>query len=169
MNKFTLSALVATALWATAFTPALSQAKKPQAAPAASNVVGSVNGKPLTWDEVFAKLRAENPDALSQALGAAAGDKVAKSLFGPQPAAQVTITRADVLKSMTAKPPQVITNVVQVMLRDEALRQQIITDGHAPDMYRVATVRNLDPWYPAFDVKPGQKLYLDPKDRVRVW
>jgi putative endopeptidase len=53
--------------------------------------------------------------------------------------------------------------------RDEALRQQIATDGHAPDQYRLATVRNLDAWYPAFNVQPGQKLYLDPKDRVRVW
>ena len=53
--------------------------------------------------------------------------------------------------------------------REEALRQQIATDGHAPDQYRAATVRNLDPWYAAFEVKPGQKMYLDPKDRVRVW
>jgi putative endopeptidase len=30
-------------------------------------------------------------------------------------------------------------------------------------------VRNLDAWYPAFDVKPGQRLYLAPDDRVRVW
>ncbi|MBV9989818.1 MAG: M13 family metallopeptidase [Alphaproteobacteria bacterium] len=53
--------------------------------------------------------------------------------------------------------------------RDAALRQQIMTDGHAPAMYRGVTVRNLDAWYPAFDVKPGQKLYLAPKDRVQVW
>src|SRR5262245_29571318 len=116
MNKFTLSALVATALWATALTSALSQANKPKAAPAASgtasNVVGSVNGKPLTWDQVFAKLRAENPDGLAQALGTAAGDKVAKTLFGPQPAAQVTLTKVDVLKAMTAKPPPLISSVV---------------------------------------------------------
>lgn len=54
-------------------------------------------------------------------------------------------------------------------LREPALRQQIITNGHAPGMYRAATVRNLDPWYAAFDVKPGQALYLAPKDRVRIW
>jgi predicted metalloendopeptidase len=30
-------------------------------------------------------------------------------------------------------------------------------------------VRNLDAWYAAFDVKPGQKLYLAPADRIRVW
>jgi predicted metalloendopeptidase len=53
--------------------------------------------------------------------------------------------------------------------REEALREQILTDGHAPAEYRGDTVRNLDAWYPAFDVKPGEKLYLDPKDRVQVW
>ena len=53
--------------------------------------------------------------------------------------------------------------------RDDALRAQIATDGHAPERYRVATVRNLDAWYEAFDVRPGQRLYLDPKARVRVW
>jgi putative endopeptidase len=53
--------------------------------------------------------------------------------------------------------------------REPALRQQLITDGHAPEAYRADTVRNLDAWYPAFDVKPGEALYLAPKDRVRVW
>jgi putative endopeptidase len=54
-------------------------------------------------------------------------------------------------------------------VRDAALRQQVKTDGHAPAEYRGDTVRNLDAWYPAFAVKPGQKLYLAPKDRVQVW
>jgi putative endopeptidase len=54
-------------------------------------------------------------------------------------------------------------------IREPALRQRIVTDGHAPDEYRADTVRNLDPWYGAFGVKPGQKLYLAPPDRVRVW
>ena len=53
--------------------------------------------------------------------------------------------------------------------RDAALRNQILTDGHAPAQYRAFTVRNLDPWYAAFSVMPGAKLYLDSKDRVRVW
>jgi putative endopeptidase len=39
--------------------------------------------------------------------------------------------------------------------RERALRQQVITDGHAPDEYRADTVRNLDAWYKAFGVKPG--------------
>jgi putative endopeptidase len=54
-------------------------------------------------------------------------------------------------------------------IREPALRQRIVTDGHAPDEYRADTVRNLDAWYAAFDVKPGQALYLAPQDRVQVW
>jgi predicted metalloendopeptidase len=53
--------------------------------------------------------------------------------------------------------------------REASLRKQIASDGHAPAQYRVATVRNLDPWYAAFSVTPSKKMYLAPKDRVRVW
>jgi predicted metalloendopeptidase len=53
--------------------------------------------------------------------------------------------------------------------RPAALRQQLITDGHAPDQYRASTVRNLDDWYAAFGVKPGDALYLPPEKRVKVW
>jgi putative endopeptidase len=53
--------------------------------------------------------------------------------------------------------------------REAALRQRIVIDSHAPAEYRTDTVRNLDAWYEAFSVKPGQKLYVAPKDRVRVW
>jgi predicted metalloendopeptidase len=54
-------------------------------------------------------------------------------------------------------------------MREPLLRQIIVTDGHAPDEYRADTVRNLDAWYAAFPVKPGQRLFLAPADRVRVW
>ncbi|HYB66299.1 MAG TPA: M13 family metallopeptidase [Steroidobacteraceae bacterium] len=54
-------------------------------------------------------------------------------------------------------------------IREPALRQRLVTDGHAPAEYRADTVRNLDAWYQAFGVKPGEKLYLAPADRVRVW
>jgi predicted metalloendopeptidase len=53
--------------------------------------------------------------------------------------------------------------------REAALRQQVVTDGHAPEEFRASTVRNIDAWYPAFDLKPGQRLYLAAPDRVRVW
>jgi putative endopeptidase len=54
-------------------------------------------------------------------------------------------------------------------IRDAALRQRLNTDVHAPASVRAQTVRNLDAWYPAFDVKPGEELYLAPKDRVKIW
>lgn len=53
--------------------------------------------------------------------------------------------------------------------REAALRRQLIVDEHAPARYRAQTVRNIDAWYRAFDVKPGQALYLAPGDRVRIW
>ena len=49
------------------------------------------------------------------------------------------------------------------------LRQVVITNPHSPDEFRAATVRNLDAWYAAFDVQPGEKLYLAPADRMRIW
>ena len=55
------------------------------------------------------------------------------------------------------------------VVRDATLRQQILTDPHAPGRFRAATVRNNDAWYPAFDVQPTDKLYLAPKDRVQLW
>jgi endothelin-converting enzyme/putative endopeptidase len=54
-------------------------------------------------------------------------------------------------------------------VRPAALREQVMTDPHAPAQYRAATVRNVDAWYEAFGVKPGEKLYLAPDARVRIW
>jgi putative endopeptidase len=53
--------------------------------------------------------------------------------------------------------------------REAALRRQIMTDSHSPGQWRAATVRNIDAWYPAFDVKSGQKLFLTEPERVRIW
>lgn len=52
---------------------------------------------------------------------------------------------------------------------EAATRKQLATDNHAPEEYRADTVRNLDAWYAAFDVRPGQRLFLEPAKRVRVW
>ena len=51
---------------------------------------------------------------------------------------------------------------------ETAMRAQLATD-HAPEMYRMDTVRNLDAWYDAFDVVPGQRLYVEPYARVHIW
>lgn len=52
---------------------------------------------------------------------------------------------------------------------EQALRRQTLGSPQAPAKYRAATVRNLDAWYTAFDVRPGQALYLAPSARVRIW
>ena len=52
---------------------------------------------------------------------------------------------------------------------DAMVRQQVMTDTHLPGEFRSDAVRNVDAWYQAYFVKPGDKLYLAPKDRVRVW
>ncbi|MGA8876582.1 MAG: M13 family metallopeptidase [Candidatus Korobacteraceae bacterium] len=54
-------------------------------------------------------------------------------------------------------------------IRDAAQRQQVMVDSHSPAQYRADTVRNIDAWYSAFDVQPGQTLYLTPEQRVRIW
>jgi predicted metalloendopeptidase len=56
----------------------------------------------------------------------------------------------------------------RVLMSDAAMRKQLSND-HAPEIYRVFTVRNMDAWYDAFDVVPGQRLYLEPAARVRIW
>ena len=55
-------------------------------------------------------------------------------------------------------------------LRDEVLRSQILSNPHAPALNRVnGSVRNVDAWYAAFNVQPGDKLYLAPDQRVKIW
>ena len=54
--------------------------------------------------------------------------------------------------------------------REGALRAQLLTNEHSPAKYRVnGIVRNFDPWYKAFNVQPGDKLYLPPDQRVHIW
>ena len=55
------------------------------------------------------------------------------------------------------------------VMSDDALRRQVATDPHLPPQYRADAVRNLDAWYDAFAIKPGDRLYLKPEDRVRLW
>ncbi|HEY7300101.1 MAG TPA: M13-type metalloendopeptidase [Xanthobacteraceae bacterium] len=53
---------------------------------------------------------------------------------------------------------------------EASIRRQVVTNPHSPVEYRVnGVVRNVDAWYAAFDVKSGEKLYLAPADRVRIW
>ena len=55
-------------------------------------------------------------------------------------------------------------------IRDEALRQQVVSDPHSPAYYRVnGTIRNITGWYSAWDIQPGDKLYVAPDQRVNIW
>jgi putative endopeptidase len=54
--------------------------------------------------------------------------------------------------------------------RADALRQQVTSDSHSPARFRVdGPLRNVDAWYDAFGVTPGDRLYLAPEERVRIW
>jgi putative endopeptidase len=53
---------------------------------------------------------------------------------------------------------------------EASIRRQVVTNPHSPVRYRVnGVVRNIDAWYLAFDLKPADKLYLSPQERVRIW
>ena len=96
--------------------------------------------------------------------------------------AGLSIAHAAYLKSLGGKPAPVIDGMSgeqrfflafaqswRSKTRDAALRAQVVGDGHAPGRYRAQTVRNLDAWYDAFPSQPGEKLYLTPEQRVRIW
>jgi putative endopeptidase len=54
--------------------------------------------------------------------------------------------------------------------REPLLRSLLAADPHAPnDVRAAAPLRNVDAWYQAFDVKPGERMYLPPGERVRIW
>jgi putative endopeptidase len=85
--------------------------------------------------------------------------------------------------SLNGKPAPVLDGVTGIQrvfygwaqvwrqkMRQEALVKQIHTDPHSPAIARVnGVIRNIDAWYEAFDVKPGDKLYVKPEDRVKIW
>jgi putative endopeptidase len=59
--------------------------------------------------------------------------------------------------------------VNKVRFREAELRRIVLSDFHSPSQFRTFSVRNHDAWYEAFGVKPGDRLYLKPEERVRIW
>lgn len=60
--------------------------------------------------------------------------------------------------------------VWRTLMRDDALRNQILTDPHSPGMYRaIQPLKNIDAFYSAFEIKEGDGMYLAPEERVRIW
>ena len=85
-------------------------------------------------------------------------------------------------KSLNGKPAPVIDGLTgdqrfflafaqawRSKMRDAALHAQVVGNEHAPGQWRALTVRNIDAWYATFNVKDGQKLYLAPDARVKIW
>jgi putative endopeptidase len=96
--------------------------------------------------------------------------------------AGLAISRDAYLKSLGGKPAPVLGGLTgdqrfylafaqmeRSISRENALRRQVLTDPHSPSEWRTAEARNVDAWYAAFNVQPGQKMYLSPEARVRVW
>src|SRR5690606_2113275 len=60
--------------------------------------------------------------------------------------------------------------VWRTKMRDEALKTRIKTDPHSPGMYRATQpLINMEVFYKAFDIKPGDGMYLEPEERVKIW
>jgi len=60
--------------------------------------------------------------------------------------------------------------VWRALAREDAIRQQLVTDPHSMPEFRTnGVVRNMDEWYTAFDVKPGDRMFLPPDQRVKIW
>ena len=105
---------------------------------------------------------------LGENIGDLAGLTIAykaymKSLDGEQ---------APVMDGFTG-PQRVFIGWAQVWrgkYREDAIRQQVLSDPHSPAEYRVnGTVVNVPAFYEAFDVKPGDELYVAPENRVTIW
>lgn len=80
--------------------------------------------------------------------------------------------KAEVLDGLTGDQRFFLSwaQVWRAKAREDALRQQILTDPHSPAEFRInGAVRNLDAWYEAFNVSEDNELYLPPEERVRIW
>ncbi len=111
----------------------------------------AVNGR-LTVSENIADLAGLS--AAYDAYVIASGGKATEQVFGLSGAQQFFISFSQSWREKVREP---------------LLRQLIVIDAHAPHEYRADTVRNIDAWYEAFGIMPGQSLYLPPAERVRIW
>ncbi len=145
MLQRTLPALLAMALWTTALLPALAETKTgkkttakaaagaPSVANIESEVVGLVNGKPvMTFGKLIDKVQKANPPAFAAAVGQVVGQEVTSAFFGSNPKSQVTFTRAQVLQSLRAHPPQALAAALQQDLSQEAIRQAGVAQKAQP-------------------------------------
>lgn len=174
MLRYALPIALAAALWTAALAPSQAQDKTdpkkptpaPQTAPKPSappvgqtpaapprpadpNIVGSVNGKNIMFADVVERLRKDNPDAFKQIAGQAAGTVAADQLFGAEPKPSVTITSEQVMLQLRDKANPALYQVLQVMLREQAIAQTaakenvVVTDAQVNEFIskRIADLR----------------------------
>ena len=116
--------------------------------------------QPLTGLHVDGRLtRTEN---VADLAGLTAAFQAYRKSLGAQAADKETVRRSD-REFFIA-----FAQAFGTKMNETALRAQLAND-HAPEMYRMNTVRNIDAWYEAFDVVPGQRLYVEPNARVCIW
>ena len=95
-----------------------------------------------------------------------------EAAYGAYQRYQATHGKAQVIDGLTGDQRFFLAyaQAWQNKVREDALRQRLLSDPHSPERYRVnGIVRNVDAWYTAFNVKPGDKLYLPPEQRVHIW
>ena len=81
-------------------------------------------------------------------------------------------TEAPTLDGMTGDQRFFLSwgQIWRTLYREQRLRNQVLTGPHSPPEFRTnGVVRNMDAWYAAFDVQPGQAMYLPPEERVQIW
>ncbi len=130
MSKFALTALLATSLGCGLYLPATAQQAAPKtAAPVKDEpnpIVGTVGETKVTWEQVLARMQAENKDGLEQSIAAIVGKEAAKAFLGTPPKTEVTISRALAFKKLREEPTQQVTITLDTMLDEEAMRQEAL-------------------------------------------
>jgi putative endopeptidase len=118
--------------------------------------------------QVFPDLKVNGTFTLGENIGDLGGLSIAMKAYK----ASLEGKPAPVMDGFTGEQ-RVLIGWAQAWLNkanDQSLRNQVGTDPHSPATFRVnGVVRNIPEFYDAFKVKPGDSLYLAPKDRVRIW
>lgn len=137
MWKYSTKALLTTTLSLALLTPLHAQqattkkadATKPAPPKEDPNVVASVNDTKFTWDQVVARMEADNKEGLIQSISQIIGQEASKAFFGPQPRNEVTISKALALKALKEQPTQQVIVVIQMMQDEEMMRQELTKTG----------------------------------------
>jgi putative endopeptidase len=118
--------------------------------------------------QVFPDLKVNGTFTLGENIGDLGGLSIAMKAYK----ASLEGKPAPVMDGFTGEQ-RVLIGWAQAWLNkanDQSLRNQVGTDPHSPATFRVnGVVRNIPEFYEAFKVKPGDSLYLAPKDRVKIW